>query len=72
VRGAGGQRLRVRLLGAEQAGDLVARLGCRCYVNGVHRVSLLPVPYLGVGIVGVAPVGHPQDLADGAQAREVL
>ncbi len=67
ARGAAGQRLGVRLLRAEQTGDLAARLGRRGYVNGVHRVSLLPILY-----VVVVAVGHPQDLAHRAQASKIL
>ena len=53
---------RVGLLRAEQAGDLAARRRRRGYVNDLHRVSLLPVLYVA-GVVYVAPVEHPQDLA---------
>ncbi len=74
LRGARGQRLRVRSLSREEPGDLAARLGRRSYVNGVHRVSLLPVSYVaGVGVpLRVAQVRHVQDLAHGAQAGGVL
>ncbi len=65
-RGAGGQGLGVHFLRGEQARDLATRRRRRSYVNGLHRVSLLPVLY----VVGV--VGHPQDLAHRAQAGEVL
>ena len=50
LRGARGQRLRVRSLRAEQAGDLAARVRRRCYVNGIQRVSLLPVPGVAAGV----------------------
>ncbi len=58
------------LLSAEQASDLAACRRRQCYVNGVHRMFLLPVLYV-VG-VHVAPIGHPHDLTHRTQTGEVL